>query len=134
MPVPVHGGYDAAFAKYYLEQAVDGLSAALLVWGAAGTAGVAAEGLAIRTTAHGAARAGANAARAGTLTRWELLKTRFLGTSTVQTDGARVFYRALKNGRYQFAVYGENGLITSGNWSASSVMRIARRYGWKDFP
>lgn len=92
------------------------------------------EAAGLSATLHGAERIGAAASRAGSLSRLELFATRMLGTTTVQADGARVYFRLLADGRYHFAVYGESGLITSGNWSAKSVARIAKAYGWKGFP
>jgi len=113
----------------------EGVDLVSSVVGAAGKAvAVSSEALGFSSTLHGAERVGAAATRAGSLGRLELLATRVLGSSTVQADGARVFYRAMPGDRYHFAVYGENGLITSGNWSAKSVERIASRYGWKGFP
>ncbi|WP_166218809.1 RHS repeat-associated core domain-containing protein [Microbulbifer sp. SH-1] len=131
----VVGGDITGFDSWHYDSELNSSDALLVgVSLAPAFAPVVVEALGVRATAHGAARVGANATRAGSLTRWELFKTRILGASTVQADGASVYYRALESGRYHFAVYGENGLITSGNWSAKSVVRMAERYGWKNFP
>jgi hypothetical protein len=88
---------------------------------------------AIETTAHGAERiAGGAATRGGVLSLEEIAAARESGSVMTQADGATVYILQNAAGRFNVAVYGERGLITTfQNLSQKSLDRLARNYGWR---
>jgi hypothetical protein len=95
---------------------------------AAGTLGVA------RVTAHGAARlAGPGATRGGVLSYTEALATRFVSSAKyTAANGASVYVRAIEGGKFNVAMWGRNGFITSyRHVSAKTLSRLGKSGGWQ---
>ena len=86
----------------------------------------------LETTIHGATRvAGVSATRGGVLSKFEIIITRIGGTRMTQADGAFAYIYQTASGRFNVAVFGRNGLITSfKNISQKSLDRLSKNYGW----
>jgi hypothetical protein len=85
------------------------------------------------TTIHGAERvAGAGATRGGVLSADQIVEVRVSGQVLTQADGATVSVLENAAGRFDIVVDGSRGLITTfNNLSASSMARLAAKYGWE---
>ena len=86
----------------------------------------------LETTIHGATRvAGVSATRGGVLSKFEIIVTRIGGTRMIQADGAFAYIYQTASGRFNVAVFGRNGLVTSfKNISQKSLDRLSKNYGW----
>ena len=84
------------------------------------------------TTVHGATRvAGVSATRGGVLSKFEVIVARIGGTRMTQADGAFVYIYQKASGKFNVAVFGRNGFVTSfRNISQKSLDRLSKNYGW----
>ena len=88
--------------------------------------------LIFETTVHGATRvAGVSATRGGVLSKFEVIVARIGGTRMTQADGAFVYIYQKASGKFNVAVFGRNGFVTSfRNISQKSLDRLSKNYGW----
>ncbi|MFN9448906.1 MAG: hypothetical protein ACK58U_04505 [Rubrivivax sp.] len=96
---------------------------------------VATAGGAEALTIHGSERlAGAAATRGGVLTAEQAALVQQSGVMYLQQSGQGAAVYVLQNaaGRYDVAIYGGRGLITTiANMKPASLAKLAERYGWK---
>ena len=86
------------------------------------------------SSAHGLTRmGGANATRGGTLNALERLTVRlFSDQRFVASNGSRVYVQAVGSGRFNVAIYGQRGYMTSmRNVRPNDLARMARRHKWQ---
>jgi RHS repeat-associated protein len=82
-------------------------------------------------TAEGATRIGASSLRGGALGRAEIAATRTLGKQFLQNNGSRAFVTKTANGKFNVAIFGKGGYMTSlKNISEKSLLKQAIKYEW----
>jgi RHS repeat-associated protein len=90
------------------------------------------EASALAKTAHGATRIGAASLRGGALNRTQIAATRLAGTKFTQSNGARAYVTKTANGKFNVAIFGEKGYMSSmKNISEKKLLKQAEKYGWK---
>lgn len=84
-------------------------------------------------TRHGAERiAGANATRGSVLSGGEILMARIFGQRLVASNGARVYVQRVAGGRFNVAIFGDRGFMTSyKGLSSRSLNNLGARFGWR---
>lgn len=90
---------------------------------------------ALETTAHGAERlAGAAATRGGVLAANEVAAVQQGGRLMTTNNGTTVRLMEQANGRFSVVVTNAESKIvtTMKDWSAKSIERISKNYGWTD--
>lgn len=65
------------------------------------------------------------------LSKFEVIVARIGGTRMTQADGAFVYIYQKASGKFNVAVFGRNGFVTSfRNISQKSLDRLSKNYGW----
>ena len=126
-----YNGEGDGFAKSAFQDASTFIPTGALL-GTAGKLGLLVrEASLVSKTAEGATRIGAASLRGGALGRAEIAAARSMGKQFLQNNGSRAYVVKLENGKFNVAIFGKGGYMTSlKNISEEKLLKQASKYGW----